>query len=297
LEPQWWDLWHRDPDASPFQSPAWLLPWARQFDAGQSRVLAIREGDRLVALLPMFRHEGRLLPWGAGTTDRLDGVFDPAFDQNELTRGLSKFSEPLDLFQLRPDSPLSNTPLPSGWAETRGFSVTCLEVPLPARLPHKMRENIRNYRNRARADGFDSPERVGWQAFENLVELHTRRWNEREQSGVLADPRVLAWHREALPLLERAGLLRFYAIQRDGAAGAVLYALYAKGRCLCYLSGFDPQFAPLGLGTVLLAHAISEAEREGATVVDFLRGREPYKYHWGVTEQPTYSRYLKPMAA
>jgi len=27
LADEWWDLWHRSPAATPFQSPAWLLAW------------------------------------------------------------------------------------------------------------------------------------------------------------------------------------------------------------------------------------------------------------------------------
>ncbi len=29
LEPEWRELWERDPAATPFQSPAWLVPWVR----------------------------------------------------------------------------------------------------------------------------------------------------------------------------------------------------------------------------------------------------------------------------
>jgi len=29
LAPAWDDLWRRAPGATPFQSPAWLLPWWR----------------------------------------------------------------------------------------------------------------------------------------------------------------------------------------------------------------------------------------------------------------------------
>ena len=31
LQPDWWTLWDRSPAATPFQSPAWLLAWWRNF--------------------------------------------------------------------------------------------------------------------------------------------------------------------------------------------------------------------------------------------------------------------------
>ena len=48
-----------------------------------------------------------------------------------------------------------------------------------------------------------------------------------------------------------------------------------------YLSGFDPGFAFESPGTILLAHMIEEAAREGRSEVHFLRGGEAYKYAWG----------------
>jgi CelD/BcsL family acetyltransferase involved in cellulose biosynthesis len=35
LRADWVDLWRRVPTATPFQSPAWLVPWWRVFDDGE----------------------------------------------------------------------------------------------------------------------------------------------------------------------------------------------------------------------------------------------------------------------
>lgn len=297
LVEEWWDLWRRDPDATVFQSPAWLLPWRRQFDEGETRILAIRSEGRLVGLLPLFHLEDRFLPWGAGTTDWLDGLFDPELPAEDLARGLAEIAAPIDLFQLRFNSRLLEAPLPGDWTERRGLSEACPEIPLPARLPSKMKRNLRYYGSRAVGAGVAEPERGGPELFEDLVELHGRRWRERDEPGVLSDPRVLAFHREALPLLEQAGLLRLYALRRDGRDGravAAIYVLGSKQKAFSYLIGFDPTLEMLGLGTILIGHAIAEAEREGDRTFDFLRGREAYKYLWGAADQPSHSRFLSP---
>jgi CelD/BcsL family acetyltransferase involved in cellulose biosynthesis len=93
-------------------------------------------------------------------------------------------------------------------------------------------------------------------------------------------------------LLHGAGLLRLHALRLDGRIVAVMYALAAKRRAYCYICGFDPEFAALSPGTLILGHSIWQAVREGADEVDFLRGQERFKYFWGVSERPCYGRML-----
>ena len=52
LEEDWWDLWRRTPGATPFQSPAWLIPWWGRFHPGELFVIAVRCERRLVGLAP-----------------------------------------------------------------------------------------------------------------------------------------------------------------------------------------------------------------------------------------------------
>jgi CelD/BcsL family acetyltransferase involved in cellulose biosynthesis len=294
IEMEWWDLWKRDPAATPFQSPAWLLPWRRHFPDGDSVILTLRKGVALVGLLPLFEHQGRLLIWGAGTTDWLDGLFDPELETAMLSRSFAKLRLPIDLFQLQECSPLLRMPIPEGWSECAGPAESCAILPLPARPGRKMAQNLRYYRRRAARAGIGEPHRGGVSDIDALADLHTRRWSLRDEPGIFADPRMLGWQRQALPALDAAGLLRLYVIEATGEAVAALCVLAAKGRAFYYIGGFDPRHAALGLGTVLVGYAIDDAQRKGDRSFDFLRGREPYKYRWGAEEQPTHARHLVP---
>jgi len=69
---------------------------------------------------------------------------------------------------------------------------------------------------------------------------------------------------------------------------AALYTLFERDTVYCYLQGFDPEYARFSPGTQLLGAAIADATREGKQRIDFLRGREPYKRHWGACEVPTF---------
>ncbi len=81
LAPAWDALWRRAPEATPFQSPAWLIPWMRAFAPGQLCTAAVFSGSELVALFPFYLERGplggRLLPLGISLSDYLDVLVDP----------------------------------------------------------------------------------------------------------------------------------------------------------------------------------------------------------------------------
>jgi CelD/BcsL family acetyltransferase involved in cellulose biosynthesis len=316
LEGEWTELWRRAPAATPFQTPAWLMPWWRQFGNDGLHVLTARADGQLVGLLPLYllREPGgaKLLPVGIGVSDYLDGIFEPGSEHAAAAAFIRHLTaEPCawDVCELRPlppDSPLLEASDPSG----RPAEVTALEpcpsisIPEGARdlrevLSARIRTKLRNYGRRAERQGAVRFETASSAAgtgrlLEALIALHAKRWAEDDRGGVFADARVGAFHRAAAPALQAAGLLRLHALCIENRVVAVIYALAAR-RCLyCYLTGFDPEFAAISPGTLLLGYAVEQAMHEHARVCDFLRGREPYKYLWGGRDRPTFARMLRP---
>src|SRR3954463_1476717 len=72
LEPRLWALFWRDPGATPFQSPAWLLPWcesmARSAELAAFVTFRSGEGNELSSFLPTV-----ICTTGAGKVLRLAG--------------------------------------------------------------------------------------------------------------------------------------------------------------------------------------------------------------------------------
>jgi CelD/BcsL family acetyltransferase involved in cellulose biosynthesis len=312
LASAWQELWERAPAATPFQSPAWLIPWWNEVGGGELRVLAARANGELVGLLPLYRqHEGeggKLLPLGIAISDYLDGLFEEGLEviaAEALLRDLAKRDDwrCCELHPLRAGSHLLEARVPPDWTNEVVEFEPCLAVEVPAGarelrdvLPSKIRDNLGNYRRRAERAG-----RVTFQTatagtlsefVEALFRLHDARWRQLEQPGVLADPAIRRFHRTAAPLLLSSGLLRLHALRLDDRIIAVMHALHAKRRAYCYLCGFNPEFGALSPGTLILGHSVRQAVREGAREVDFLRGRERFKYFWGVRERPCYGRMV-----
>src|SRR5436305_8331510 len=57
LVPEWRVLWQRVPDATPFQSPEWLMSWWGCFGNGAPFVLTARADGQLIAVLPLYQLE------------------------------------------------------------------------------------------------------------------------------------------------------------------------------------------------------------------------------------------------
>jgi CelD/BcsL family acetyltransferase involved in cellulose biosynthesis len=311
LAPAWDQLWGRAPGATPFHSPAWLLPWWREIGGGELRVLVAHRGGRMIGVLPLYLQDeggGKLLPLGTAISDYLDGLFAGDDAPTVASAMLRRLTDRRDwrrceLHPLRTGSPLLEARAPPGCAdEALGFE-PCLAVEIPAGarelsdvLPRKIRANLRYFRRRA-----DQAGRLSFEAatadrlsefLDALFRLHDARWQQLEQQGVLGDPAIRQFHRAAAPLLLSAGLLRLHVLRLDERIIAAMYALHARGRMYCYLCGFDPEFGALSPGTLIFAHTIDHAIGEGAREVDFLRGRERYKYFWGARERPCYGRML-----
>src|SRR3954463_2524345 len=126
-----------------------------------------------------------------------------------------------------------------------------------------------------------------------LIDLHGQRWTARHEPGVLGTPQVQRFHLEAAPRLLAAEMLRLYGLRIQGRVVGVYYGFAHRGRAYGYLSGFDPGSASQSPGSVLLAHAIHEAVREGCREFHFLRGQEPYKYAWGAVDRWNRRRSLR----
>jgi CelD/BcsL family acetyltransferase involved in cellulose biosynthesis len=303
LEPAWWTLWRSSPSATPFQSPAWLIPWWRHFHPGAIATAAAWKHNRLIGLAPFYLEDGaygrRLLPVGISVSDYHDMLVDPQHE-DEAARALAgafeddSSWESLELEELPPGAAAFGLPRPRDAVETIARQSACptLEIvgwDVVTSPPRSQRRHLNLARNRAARRGAVrielADERTATAAFLHLVRLHELRWTSRGEGGVLADERVQAFQREALPRLNSAGLLRLYTLSIGPAVVAAHYGLHHGARGYSYLTGFDPGFAFESPGLILLAHAIGQAAAEGATEFHFLRGQEAYKYEWGAVDR------------
>ncbi|MFN3324747.1 MAG: GNAT family N-acetyltransferase [Bryobacteraceae bacterium] len=301
---EWLDLWKRCPDAAPFQHPDWLLAWWRVFRSGTPFVAAAHRNGRLIGLAAFDLQDSTLRPLGAGISDYLDPLAEPAVARLAVEGILADAARRRDWERIELPGQRSSTEWESA-AISLGYQLGvreeyhCPRLVLPPRfsdleaaLPSAFRKNLRRDRRRLGSLGLLAFETASEQTFDEHLDaffrLHEARWQSRDESGVLHDPRVQAFHRETAPALFRQGVLTLHSLRLDGRIVAVLYLLVHGETVYHYLGGFDPTLAPYSPGSQLLAHSIDRAIQSGFRVWDFLRGRERYKYLWGAQDRRIY---------
>ena len=309
LAAEWERLWAQSPTATPFQSPHWLIPWWHQFGRGGLSTLAIRDAaGELVGIAPLYVHSSKGLRTmrflGAGTSDYLDILARPSREEDVVTATIADLAtqadrwDAVELQQLPASSPLLKVSrIGVEWGDTLPAD-PCPILPLGSENhagSGRLRANLVADRRRLERDfGRVAIEEANAEtfatAFECLERLHAARWSARGELGVLGAEEVVAFHRSAARGLLDRGVLRLYLLVAGEVVAGAYYGFLHAGRAYYYLGGFDPRFRPYGIGNQLVAHAIAQARREGASVFDFLRGQESYKYRWGASDTPTFCR-------
>jgi CelD/BcsL family acetyltransferase involved in cellulose biosynthesis len=312
LVPEWSRLWQTVDDATPFQSPEWLLSWWEWFGNSAPVVVTARDDGRLVGVLPLYRFEepggGKLLPFGITLSDYLDVLVEPNIAGLASLLLASAVDVPeweeCYLPDLPPSAALLSAACPLGLAEYRSGGEACPVLPLPNAVealrdavPRKTLRDLRLARRRAAAAGGIAVARANGPTVSSFMHeffrLHEARWRRRAERGVCADAAVRGFHLTAAQRLSETDMLRLYSLQIADVTVAAYYGFTAKGKAFAYLSGFDPDYAGLSPGTQIVAHAIEEAIREGASEFHFLRGGEAYKYAWGAVDRPNTARTLR----
>jgi CelD/BcsL family acetyltransferase involved in cellulose biosynthesis/glycosyltransferase involved in cell wall biosynthesis len=303
LEREWAALYDRCPGATPFQSPEWLLPWWDSFPQGESWVLTMRAGGRLVGLAPLAIEERKAMLMGAGISDYLDVIAEPGLDISPFPLYLASHASHWDVCEFTPADRRCDIPA-SLVCETREEDVyPYLALPespelFDSSLPPRMLRNLRRDLERLHKKDEVRFELAGRNNLDEFLEaffrLHGARWSLRDQPGVLADERVRHFHRKSAPRLLDRGLLHLYGLRVGPSLAAVLYVLDREPKSYYYLGGFDPALSSFGPGSLLLRHAIHESIRLGRKEFDFMRGGEPYKYRWGAKDRALRRLILRP---
>ena len=308
-----WQELLKDSDAEClFLTGEWLGTWWEHF--GQARTLAlvtIRRHSRLLGIAPFFLHAktfGGVMPHramdflatGVVGSDYLDVLIRRGHEA-EVSRGLAEY-----LQRQRPVVTMSHLNQAAhtaqglvaelkqaGWTVQQTLIETCPYISLRghtwesymASLGSSHRYNFHRRLKNLHKQGtvvFELVEKEDQrrEAFDMLLSLHNRRWDERGGSEALQTPQELAFHDGFSRLALERGWLRLFVLRLDGRPLGALYGFRYGRRFYFYQSGFDPAYRQHSVGLVTMGLAIQHAIMEGAEEYDLLHGTESYKYLW-----------------
>ncbi len=314
LADEWTTLLRRSSTAVPFLTPAYQRAWWRHLGGGDLCLIAVRDGDELLGIIPWLMTQPPAVPtlrWigCVEVSDYLDGVIVAGREMEVWETAIETLTGPsappwvrIDLCSI-PDASPTLQILPA-LARRRGWSVetevqdVCPTVFLPstweeylASLDRKDRHELRRKLRRAGAlEGLHwyivGPEHDLEAEIEDFLTLMAA--STRAKAEFLTSP-MRAFFRELMHIAFAEGWLQLAFLEWNGRKLAAYLNFIYRNRVLVYNSGLDWRTDPgLGAGIVLSAFLIRHAIAEGREAYDFLRGREDYKYRLGGKDVPVH---------
>jgi len=288
--------------ASYFCTPDWVLSWWETYGCGQEVELAVwREPEGLAAVAGLVAFDQRLHPqlptsvrtWAnlasrPGSADHYAWPVRPGWEHHvRAWLGAQAARRPMILTNLDPEM---GVPLvPHGRCIGRSpCPRTSIVDGGPPAVSGDLRRHIRASERRLAAVGVGfrwiGPGEVDDRVLDALFDLHAGRGELRSTAST--------FDRTRAPLLraltQRAGPGRgpvAVLAEQDAKPVGILFGFMWCGVFAFYQSGWDPSFAPLSLGTVLLDKGTTMAGAAGCHTWDFLRGAHEYKYRFGATDR------------
>ncbi|HEX9794813.1 MAG TPA: GNAT family N-acetyltransferase [Planctomycetota bacterium] len=312
LDPvRWESALDAAPDASVFQTLAWLRNWWACFGRGRLHLFEVEHAAG-TTWAPFFVDGGMAFLVGAGESDYLDLPGAP-LDAPTLAAvlGAVRDLEPgllgFRLHHLAEDSP-TLAALPEAAASLELESFREQEQLAPWRDlgadPAAAAGLLRKKSLRRALAGFEAlaPLEVRHLRAPEQVEpllgaffaQHGARWAERGVASPLLTPPMQSFYRGMVRAIGVAGHLRFTAVRWRGADLAFHLGFAYRGRWMFYKPSFDLRHAALSPGQVLDHQVIAAALADGARVLDQGLGDEPYKSRYADRVRRVYDVGLYP---
>jgi CelD/BcsL family acetyltransferase involved in cellulose biosynthesis len=312
LEEEWEDLHRQCPQATPFQSWAWLYSWWEFYGKGyELRLVVIRDGDLLVCLMPLMLERrggfGRLLFVGTGPTDYQDVLIREGWESQISEVGVRALRQigswhVADFQQLRPEA--AAWKIFEGWTGPRtrvwkdNFPVIDVRPwdELLASVSKNLRSTARRTLRRIEVDGVRH-ELVGAcdveEAAHRWIALHREAWRGRAITPEHLSQRFESHLRAAACRMTIRGLGIISEFRRDGEVIASHFLIFGRDFVAEHLPGArQDALRRYQLSTLLIWDAMNIARRRNRLYLDLLRGEEPYKIRWNPRIIPSYRAIL-----
>lgn len=118
-----------------------------------------------------------------------------------------------------------------------------------------------------------------------LFELHTRRWESKNEPGVFRSAAKRRFYRDLSQVALKQGWLAFHRLDWGERPLALQYGLVYRNRFHLLQEGYEPDFSVLRPGMALRAWLMRHWIEAGLEEYDFLAGVSSYKLDWGAREK------------
>lgn len=294
-DPMWDDLVAASGAPSVFLTSGWLAAWAETLATHPLLAVRVRQGDRMVAAAAFEATDDGIRFAGNGASDYADIIIANDIDDNaaaqalrEVLRTASEAFPGANHFDLRRIPPGSRS---LGLLTQTGFFVTTrqgVEAPCMcmSAAPEKLKKKslVRHERGLEKCGAVECST---WRnaadvlpRLDGFFDLHVKRWRDTTSPSLFLHEPHRAFYRRAAEHLGTLGALRYTEVSLDGRTLAAHFGFSWLGRFTWYKPCFDPEYAKLSPGEVLIKRLIELAMAEQAACFDFTIGNEAFKHRF-----------------
>ena len=300
LAPEWAALHATVPGRLPFTHPDWHRVWLRHFGSESMPVfLSLRAGEELVGVMALDMERDFARQLGDPNVCDYAGLLALPGREAACAEGVIEwlnedYTSALALWGVAEDAParaaFAAAASRFGWSFEEQPEAVCPVVALPgdwesyvAALPkhdrHELRRKLRNLAAAGVAE-FESVTTPGGVAAGMVAFLTLMRLSRDDKDEFLM-PAMEAFFRDIATTFAQLGMARLSSLSLDGWTVAALLSFENGSTEFLYNSGYDPDYAHLGVGLLSKAKAVEAAISRGRQRFDFLRGEEEYKRRLG----------------
>ena len=295
IAPEWEELAARV-GATPFLWPRWISAWLAAF-GGTPRIVAIREGRELKAVLPLVRRVGLLASVANSHTPLAGAVAeDPSYLHQIARAVVGARAARTDLRSLDSRDPLQAEMRAAALAHGHSSieRVTDREpyVELDgtfeeyeAGLGRKHRKELGRMRRRLEDEGEVAFEFAdGGEGLDALLEqgfaIEGSGWKSEAGTAIRDVPQAIRFYTEIAHWAASRGWLRLAFLRLDGRPLAFDLCLEAGGAFYALKGGYDVDYRRFGPGSLLTLESIRHAFEGGLDSYEFLGTDDAYKLQW-----------------
>jgi len=313
LSEVWDGLLRNSGDNNPiYLTHEWLLTWWKHFgESKKLNVLIIEKEHQVIGAFPLMRTEYRIGPLkihaletigslncnhiglvSSGNREEVVSAFlaylEEELAKSKLVLKLTLVPEDcmfLDLLRRRISLSTNNLvmqeklktlapyiTLPATWDEY--FSS------LRPNRRHALRRKLRSLEKAYRIEFRDCTKDNLDNMLSRFIDLHERRWQSVNVKGVFSDPKMEGFYRDIATRFLEKGWLHFSCLVLDGEVVSAEYTFIYNHKFYYATSARDIKYAEYSVGHLHQMFLIKYAIEKGLREFDFLRGDEPYKFHW-----------------
>ncbi len=299
-EQQWQSLWAANPHREIFQNSQWVKAWVHAFKDHRALFTpAVFEGDRLLGMIPLMRHDRELKFLGHNVSDYNGILSRPEHRIEVFQTGL------LHLLKHRRDWDrivLENLPqdlrltdaIESLPVSVRRRVLLSPPSPCPTLLFGNSKEQLaailRKDKLRKASKAFARLGEIRFRHLESLeealthlplfIQQHVRRQQMAGRHSAFLSAEPTEFYRELLSRMDLRCELRFSVLELNGNPVAYHLGFQLDGRYLFYKPTFDIDYWEASPGQVLLYHLLQQLSQTETVEFDFGLGGESYKYRF-----------------